>query len=297
VALFTALLLLLLFSGATAAATSLTPSAVDVAPDGRVLLGGRSALPDVALTPGVVFSDAVTQRTASGAFLAAFDLATAALGGRLACVADGFSSQSVGPVAPGQLITLYGAGLGPAEGIASSISGPGPAVTSLGGVTVTFDGVPAPLAYVGASQINASVPFEVGANAATVMKISVNGNVVASRQFAVAPLNPGLFIDTSVSSQVCGIVRVEGYSAVALNADGTRNSCTNPAKAGSTVNVFLNGAGPAYLASVPGVTGSITRTNPDPLGLAVEVVGGFRSLEAGPLTAWPGLIAGLRSSR
>jgi hypothetical protein len=187
--------------------TKLSASAMDVAPDGRVLLAGDSALPDVPLTTGVVFSDAVKQRTASGSFLAAFDLATAAMGGRLACVADGMTSQPVGPVAPGQLITLYGAGLGPAPGIASSISGPGPAATSLGGVTVTFDGVPAPLAYAGANQINASVPFEVAANASTLMKIIVNGSVIAWRQFAVAPSSPGLFIDASSDfNQVCGNV-------------------------------------------------------------------------------------------
>jgi uncharacterized protein (TIGR03437 family) len=198
----------------------------------------------------------------------------------------------VGPVAPGQLITLYGSGLGPAQGIAGSITGPGAAPTSLGGVTVTFDNVPAPLAYVSANQINASLPFEVAANASTVMKISVNGSVVASRQFAVTPSSPGLFIDTSVFTQACGNTGITAFSAVALNADGARNSCANPAKAGSMVTVFLNGLD-AYLGGTPPVTGSITGPDPDPLGVAVDVRAGTQSLETGPLTAWPGLIAGL----
>jgi uncharacterized protein (TIGR03437 family) len=274
-------------------AREVTPAAIDVTPDGRTVLGGYSWYSDIALTPGVVFSNGVAQPTVPGAFLAAFDLATSAVGGKLACVADGFSSQPVGPVAPGQLITLYGTGLGPAQGIAGSISGPDPATTSLGGVSVTFDGVAAPLAYAGPSQINASVPFEVATNPSTVMKVMANGNVVASRQFAVAASSPGLFIDTTVYNQSCGVVTVGAFSAVALNADGSRNSCANPAKVGSTVTIFLNGVGPAFLVNRPGITGSITGPNPNPFGLPVDVVAGTLSLEAGPLTAWPGLIAGL----
>jgi len=70
-------------------ATRAQPSALDVLPDGRVLVAGASAFPDVPITPGTVFSSAIAQRTAYGAFLAAFDLATSSLGGPLACVADG----------------------------------------------------------------------------------------------------------------------------------------------------------------------------------------------------------------
>jgi uncharacterized protein (TIGR03437 family) len=277
-------------------ATHVTATGMDVAPDGRVLLGGFAFLPDVPITTGVVFSDAVAERTPSGAFLAAFDLATPALGGKLACVADGLTGMPLGPVAPGQLITLYGSGLGPAQGLAASISGPTPVPVSLGGVTVTFDDVPAPLVYVSANQINAGVPFEVASkvatNVASVMKILVNGSVVASRQFAVAASNPGLFIDAGAFGQACGNTQVSAYAAVALNADGTKNSCANPAKSGSMVTVFLNGVD-AYVGGSQPSTGSITVPNPVPLGAALDVRAGTQSLETGPLTAWPGVIAGL----
>jgi len=268
------------------------PTAIDVAPDGRVLLGGYSDFPDVPLTPGVVFSDSVAQRTTVGIFLAALDLASAAFGGHLACVADGLTSMPVGPVAPGQLITLYGAGIGPAESASASISGPNPVPTSLGGVTVTFDDVPSPVFYVAANQINASVPFEVAPNQATVMKVMMNGSVVATRQFAVTASSPGLFIDTSIRNQPCQSYFANGSAAVALNADGTKNSCVNPARAGSQVTVFLNGIG-GYVGNVPPVTGSIVGPGPYALGTAVDVRAGTLSLQAGPVLPWAGMIAGL----
>jgi uncharacterized protein (TIGR03437 family) len=44
-----------------------------------------------------------------------------------------------------------------------------------------------------------------------------------------------------------------GETAVALNADGTLNDCTNPAVAGSVVTVFLNGVGPVKPVQPTGV--------------------------------------------
>ena len=269
-----------------------SPTAIDVVPDGRVVLGGFSTFPDVPLTPGVVFSDSVAQRTAGGVFLTGFDLASTAFGGPLACVADGLTGMPVGPLAPGQLITLYGAGIGPPQSASASISGPDPVPTSLGGVTVTFDDVPAPVFYAAANQINASVPFEIALNHSSVMKVMSNGGLVATREFAVTSSNPGLFIDTTVRNQPCQNYFASGSPAVALNADGSKNSCINPARAGSQVTVFLNGIG-GYVGNVPPVTGSITGPGPYALGTAVDVRAGTLSLQAGPVLPWAGMIAGL----
>jgi uncharacterized protein (TIGR03437 family) len=269
-------------------ATSAQPSALDVIPDGRVLVGGTSTFPDIPITPGTIFSSAVAQRTSSGAFLAAFDLATSSLGGALACAADGLTNMPVGPLAPGQLISLFGNGLGPAQPVSASISGPAPVPVLLGGVTVMFDGVPAPLTYVSSAQINAGVPWEVSGKSSTIMTVTVNDNPIASRQFAVAASSPALFVDTS------GPVS-DGESffpAVALNSDGTKNSSANPAQGGSLVTIFLNGVS-AYAGSAPPITGSISDTNPGPIGIPVTVNAGTASLESGPLTSWPGVLSGL----
>jgi uncharacterized protein (TIGR03437 family) len=265
-------------------ATQAQPAALDPLPDGRVLVAGYSVFPDIPITPGTVVSSAATQRTGYGAFLAAFDLATPSIGGPLACAADALTDMPLGPVAPGQLIALFGNGLGPAQPLSASISGPDPVVRSLGGVTVTFDGVAAPLVYVSDGQINLSVPWEVTLKTSTVMKVTVDGNLVASRQFAVAPASPSLFVDTSQPvSDGNGF-----FPAIALNSDGTKNSAANPAPGGSWVSIFLNGVA-AYTGGTPPATGSITGPDPSPTSVVVRVAG----LEAGPLIPWPGLISGL----
>src|SRR5580658_9023314 len=63
------------------------------------------------------------------------------------------------PVAPGSLVSIFGTGLGTTQADADSV----PFSTSLGGVSVTFNGIPAPLRdVVPASQlVNAQIPFEV----------------------------------------------------------------------------------------------------------------------------------------
>lgn len=281
--------------------------ALAVEPDGRILLAGNSTYPDVPLSPGVVFSQAAAQRAVPGVFLAAFDLSTPAAGPQLSCVTDAATLALVGPVAPGQLVTLFGYELGPQTGVSGSAPNQTSFPTSLANVQVTFDGLPAPLLYVSSSQINAQVPFEVAPQASTVMTVSVAPDstsaysTAATRLFAVAGSNPSLFIDTSVPPPNCVPLAFSGFaSLVALNSDGSLNGCGNPAKPGSTVTVFLNGVAAEPNGFFP-ITGSITVSNTGPLGNEVDVRGGsalapngdVASLAAGPLFPVPGSIAGV----
>ena len=59
------------------------------------------------------------------------------------------------------------------------------------GVSVTVNGVPAPLKYVSPLQINFQIPYETGAGTA-VLGVNNNGQV-ASDSFQVAPSGPGIF--------------------------------------------------------------------------------------------------------
>ncbi len=159
---------------------------------------------------------------------------------------------------------------------------------SIGGVTVTFDGVAAPLTYASTGQINLGVPWEVKQKTSTVMQVMLDGKLVTSRQFAVAASSPSLFVDTGGTSADGN----DFFPAIVLNSDGTKNSFANPAQAGSWVTMFLNGAS-AYAGVVPPKTGSITDAAPIPIGISAGVMAGTTSLETGPLIPWPGVLAGL----
>jgi uncharacterized protein (TIGR03437 family) len=284
--------------GSTAAtqllsATKAYAYAMAVEPDGRILLGGYTELPDVPLSPGVVFSEAVTQRTVPGAFLAAFDLSQPAGGPQLGCVTDAVTLAPIGPAAPGQLLSLFGAGLGPQTGISGFAAGQTFLPTSLANVQVTFDGLPAPLLYVSSGQINVQVPFEVAQSASTVMTVSIGPDSV-TRMFAVARSNPSVFLDMSAPVAACDPSYTGDvvFAAVALNSDGSRNSCANPARPSTSVTIFLNGVAATMGSSFKG-TGSITGPNPDFFGSQVDVRSDLISLAAGPLFPAPGMIAGV----
>lgn len=261
-----------------------------VGPQGRIYLGGNTAMPDVALTPGVPFSSAAAKRTSPGIFLAAYDSSTSP-GPGVSCVVDPASTALVGPVAPGQLITLFGPGVGPAQPINGLNSGSGIVPVSLGGVAVSFDGTPAPLLYVSANQLNVQVPFEVMHSASTLMQLRLNGSLIASRLFAVAPRNPSLFMTPGDQLQQCGHTGSNSlFSIVAALPDGSAASCANPAPPGSSVSIFVNGLG---VDASNQVTGNITGSFPGQVSVPFEVVTAAGSLEADALTDLPNAISGL----
>ena len=142
------------------------------------------------------------------------------------------ASFQAGPVAPGSLISLFGANLVQTTMSAASF----PLPTSLGGVTLSINGTPASLLFVSPNQINAQVPFGIPDGAATAT-IQTAGMPPAAIRFSVAAAAPGVFWS--------------GQNQVAIqNADGSANGPANPAKAGSLVSVYLTGLG-AVAPAVP----------------------------------------------
>src|SRR5205807_1896602 len=72
-----------------------------------------------------------------------------------------------GPVAPGEIISRYGQGIGPAAAVAGQLDSGGRMPTTLAETQVLFDGRPAPLFYTWAYQINVQVPYEVAGRKTT----------------------------------------------------------------------------------------------------------------------------------
>ena len=139
-----------------------------------------------------------------------------------------------GQVAQGELISLYGANLGPAIPATADLRS-GQAPTQLGGVQVLVNGTPAPLLYAQSDQINAIVPFGIApsgvANPTTHIVVS---NSVAKSNEAVLGV---------VAAQPDAFKLNAKLWAAALNQDGSINSAANHAKLGSLVSVFATGFG------------------------------------------------------
>lgn len=227
------------------------PTATAIALGGGVAwITGTSLTNDVPFSPGVFAPDNIAPGFASGAYLSAVDFAAGVnTGPAIACVLDSGNMTHVGPVASYQLISLFGANLGPAAGEAA----PDGTDISIAGVSVTFEDLPAQLLYVSSTQINVVVPeppriFESNLlPASMVMKLTVD-NTSIERQFPFTASNPNLFAKVSAEAAPC----VAGaFQALAMNADGSWNSCNDPAAFGSTVSFFLHGVGAPYLGLPP----------------------------------------------
>lgn len=212
---------------------------------------GNSAQPDVPYTPGALTSGGLGH--GPGALLAAIDFSPplSASPPAIACVLDGADFARVGPVVNYQFLSIFGSGLGPAVGVAA----PDGTSASIAGVTVTFDGNPAQLLYVSASQINLMVPavmVPAPVQSATVMQVSVNGATVA-RQFPVASSNLSLFATPAPTGIPCDGNPV--FQPLITNPDGSHNSCANPVKFGSLISLYVSGAASPGRERAPNLTG------------------------------------------
>jgi uncharacterized protein (TIGR03437 family) len=150
-----------------------------------------------------------------------------------------------GPIAPGQILSLFGSNLGPAEGVGLLLDpATGRLAASRAGVTVLFNDVPGPLFFVRQDQINVQAPYELAGQ--TSARIVVRNIDAASAPVTVplAPAVPGVFTVSQGRGQ-----------AALLNQDFTPNSPANPAPRGSVVQIFLTGQGatnpPALAGQLP----------------------------------------------
>ena len=209
---------------------------------------------------------------------------------RLACATDAADFAVLGQVAPGQLISLFGNNFGVADAVTSAPAAGGRFPVSLAGVTVTVNGTPAPLLYASSNQINFQVPFELAGETTAHVQIAFPSSLSAAteaRDFAVSDRAPSLFVLES-GSLLCGSQTVTGQHPVALNADGTGNHCDNPAVRGSTITIFLEGAG---VTSPPQATGAMVVAPPQSLNLPVSNTDGTARLVGA--TSVPGMISGI----
>lgn len=70
-----------------------------------------------------------------------------------------------GPLAPGEIISIKGTGLGPATGVETQLDAQGRVATTLAETRALFDGFPGALTFVRTDQINVVVPYEVAGRA------------------------------------------------------------------------------------------------------------------------------------
>jgi uncharacterized protein (TIGR03437 family) len=181
------------------------------------------------------------------------------------------ASQSQGAVAPGEIVTIYGAAIGPTSGVTGTFDASGLVGNMLAGAEVSFDGVPAPLFYAQASQINAQVPYAIAGESVTEVVVTYQGQMAGALSLPVVASAPALF-------------------AAALNQDGSLNSSTAPAARGTVVTFFGTGEGLTNGANIAGQ--AATAPYPIPILPVTLTVAGIAAqlLYAGEAPNFAGLL-------
>ena len=142
------------------------------------------------------------------------------------------SASGATSVTPGSLASVYGSYFTSSTAQASA-----PLPTKLGGVSVTVNGVPAPISYVSPTQINFQVPWSTrtGSATVTVSQAGAPGNTIAVPVVAAAP---GLFLTGA------GTAAAQNYPDYSLNTSSNRIA------AGGTIVAYLTGIGPVLPSGV-----------------------------------------------
>ena len=171
------------------------------------------------------------------------------------------AASFLGDIAPGSLVSLFGSNLadntyqGP-----QVLDGNNNFLTSVAGVSVSVNGVNAPLTYVSLGQINFQVPWETAPGLAVNVQVtrgSAQSNVEAITIASTA--SPSMFINDPST----GVVWVTGTAA-----EGCSIITQCAVQAGNTYQLWANGLGPKNLPEQDGVGDAATNIND------LSVVGG-----------------------
>jgi uncharacterized protein (TIGR03437 family) len=130
--------------------------------------------------------------------------------------------------APGELVNLYGT-----FGVSTQVDKVFPIPTTLGGVQVFVNGLPAPVYLVSQNQISALIPYEISGESFATFQVMVNGSKSNMVTVYVDNTAPGIYTLTQN-----GI----GAGAI-LHSDYSEVTDSSPALPNETVLLFMNGLG------------------------------------------------------
>jgi uncharacterized protein (TIGR03437 family) len=161
--------------------------------------------------------------------------------------AASFASQA--PLAPGSLITLFGAQLANGQAEASSL----PLPMDLAGSSISFAGQSAPLLFANGGQINAMIPYGIAVNTPQQVVVSRSNSISVPQSVILSAAAPGIFT-VNASGQGQGII-------VGVQANGNQPiaDSSNPVKAGQAIVIYCTGLGEV---NPPVTTGAATPMSP-----------------------------------
>jgi len=191
------------------------------------------------------------------------------------------ASYASSPAALGELVSLFGSGIGPATPAAFTISN-GYVTQTLANTSVTIDGKGAAMVYASSDMITVQVPYD--ATIGTQRNVVVNNNgTIAHGKVDITAAAPALFaLDGSGIGQAAALTFSMKTSQLSLNG------ATSPLHAGDIAVLYMTGEGdydtaitPRNGYVVPATLSPLPQLNPLPV---VTIGGAAATVQyAGPL--------------
>jgi uncharacterized protein (TIGR03437 family) len=171
------------------------------------------------------------------------------------------ASYALGAISRGEIIAIFGENIGPSVPAQLSVAA-GFVQTNAGGVTVTIDGVAAPILYASGSQVSVQVPYTARLGTAALgtartLILTYGTATPAQTNVDIVAAAPGIF---TLNASGTGAALVLNFNAV--TSTYSINSSTNPAALGSTVVLFLTGEGDYASSAYSPETGFIVPLTP-----------------------------------
>jgi uncharacterized protein (TIGR03437 family) len=190
------------------------------------------------------------------------------------------ASNLPGPISPGEIVALYGVGIGPTQLVTAAPGSNGSYGTQLANTSVSFNGIAASMIYTWATQVAAIVPYGITGTTGQVT-VTYQGQTSAALSVPIASSAPAIFtLDSTGQGQ-----------AAAINQDGiTVNGAATPAKVGDYISLYATGEGQTTPAGVDGKPATVPYPYPN---LPVTVTVGGQNAPVQYAGGAPGLVAGL----
>ena len=192
------------------------------------------------------------------------------------------SSGTGGQLAPGEIIYIKGSGLGPGNSQTGF-------TTNLGGVQVTFNGVPGTLIYVSSTQLDVVVPYEVAGSTSATIVVTYQNLQSAGIVQPVGAVSFGLSTNNQAGTgQVAAL-----NPANSCGAPPCYNTPATPVLQGSYISVYGTGGGQTNPASTDGEISSTATLLPLALEQSITATIGGKPATILFAGAAPGEITGV----
>ena len=152
-------------------------------------------------------------------------------------------------VTSGGIASVFGLNLATSITDASKV----PLPTTLAEASVRLNGIAAPLFFVSPQQINFQVPWELVAQPAVLLTVSVSGTTSSASQLTLPSYAPGLF-SINASGRGQGAILISGTGGGLAAPAGTA-SLSRPVRPGEFIEIYASGLGP--VTNQP-ATGAVT---------------------------------------